>query len=126
MTATAFASTNEAPPHQESFNCKDRPFARHQCAVARFHGDGGYATPSLWLSDGWATREAEGWEAPGFGASLMVPGFADACGRRPVAFDGAGHTCELFTKPTPLRAGPQGLCDRSEWEVAVRSNLIDD
>ena len=28
--------------------------------------DGGYATPSLWLSDGWATVEAEGWDAPGY------------------------------------------------------------
>ena len=27
--------------------------------------DGGYATPTLWLSDGWATAEREGWEAPG-------------------------------------------------------------
>ena len=31
-----------------------------------FMADGGYATPSLWLSDGWATVEAEGWSAPGY------------------------------------------------------------
>ncbi len=27
---------------------------------------GGYRTPSLWLSDGWATVQREGWEAPGY------------------------------------------------------------
>src|SRR6266511_896987 len=31
-----------------------------------FMAYGGYATPSLWLSDGWATVEAEGWDAPGY------------------------------------------------------------
>ncbi len=31
-----------------------------------FMADGGYATPSLWLSDGWAAVEAEGWKAPGY------------------------------------------------------------
>src|SRR5262249_13982284 len=31
-----------------------------------FMADGGYATPSLWLSDGWATVEAQGWNAPGY------------------------------------------------------------
>ena len=30
-----------------------------------FMGDGGYARPDLWLSDGWATVCAEGWRAPG-------------------------------------------------------------
>src|SRR3974377_1974284 len=31
-----------------------------------FMADGGYATPSLWLSDGWAMVEAEGWNAPAY------------------------------------------------------------
>src|SRR3546814_17386110 len=33
------------------------------CALPIF-ADGGYRTPTLWLSDGWATVQAEGWEAP--------------------------------------------------------------
>ncbi len=28
--------------------------------------DGGYRTPTLWLSDGWATVQAEGWAAPAY------------------------------------------------------------
>jgi len=31
-----------------------------------FMADGGYAKPSLWLSDGWAKRESENWQAPGY------------------------------------------------------------
>ena len=31
-----------------------------------FMTEGGYTTPSLWLSDGWAIVEAEGWTAPGY------------------------------------------------------------
>ena len=33
---------------------------------AEFVEDGGYATPALWLSDGWAAREREGWTAPAY------------------------------------------------------------
>jgi ergothioneine biosynthesis protein EgtB len=29
-----------------------------------FMQDGGYSTPTLWLSDGWATVQREGWRAP--------------------------------------------------------------
>ena len=31
-----------------------------------FMKDGGYANPMLWLSDGWATVQTEGWQAPGY------------------------------------------------------------
>ncbi len=31
-----------------------------------FMDAGGYQTPSLWLSDGWAAVQREGWEAPGY------------------------------------------------------------
>src|SRR5262249_34512945 len=31
-----------------------------------FMADGGYDTPALWLSDGWARGEAEGWQTPSY------------------------------------------------------------
>src|SRR4051794_24193952 len=34
-------------------------------AWLEFVADGGYATPSLWLSDGWTAVQNEGWRAPG-------------------------------------------------------------
>jgi ergothioneine biosynthesis protein EgtB len=33
---------------------------------ADFVADGGYRTPSLWLSDGWAAVQAQGWQAPAY------------------------------------------------------------
>src|SRR5262249_6987844 len=31
-----------------------------------FMADGGYTIPTLWLSDGWASVEAQAWQAPGY------------------------------------------------------------
>jgi ergothioneine biosynthesis protein EgtB len=62
---TGFAFDNERPRHDELV---------HPAAVAdhlvtcgewlAFVDDGGYRRPELWLSDGWTTVAAEGWEAP--------------------------------------------------------------
>ena len=58
-----------------------------------FMADGGYATPTLWLSDGWATVQAEGWQAPGYWRERSTaPGAAMTLGGlRPV--DPAAPVC---------------------------------
>ena len=38
---------------------------------AAFVADGGYRTASLWLSDGWAAVQAQGWQAPAY---WLAPG----------------------------------------------------
>jgi ergothioneine biosynthesis protein EgtB len=60
-----FAFDNEGPRHEVVL----QPHALASRAVtagevAAFVADGGYRRPELWLSDGWATVQAEGWEAP--------------------------------------------------------------
>ncbi|MDE3086106.1 MAG: ergothioneine biosynthesis protein EgtB [Acidobacteriota bacterium] len=60
-----FAFDNESPRHRVALE----PFALAADLVtcgqwAQFVADGGYRRPELWLSDGWATVQAEGWEAP--------------------------------------------------------------
>ncbi|PNG25499.1 ergothioneine biosynthesis protein EgtB [Methylocella silvestris] len=60
-----FAFDNEAPRHQALL----RPFKLSDRLVANgewmeFMADGGYLTPTLWLSDGWAKVTKEGWRAP--------------------------------------------------------------
>jgi ergothioneine biosynthesis protein EgtB len=60
-----FAYDNEGPRHQQLI----RPFRLASRLVTNgewleFMADGGYRTPTLWLSDGWATVNREGWEAP--------------------------------------------------------------
>ena len=60
-----FAFDNEAPRHQrllQPFRIASRPVT---CGEYRaFIDDGGYSRPELWLSDGWALKETEGWRAP--------------------------------------------------------------
>src|SRR5215813_6303476 len=57
---------NESPAHRVLL----QPLRIARCLVTNaqwldFMADGGYATPSLWLSDGWAAVAADGWDAPG-------------------------------------------------------------
>jgi ergothioneine biosynthesis protein EgtB len=60
-----FAFDNERPRHRvlvPGFRLATRPVTNREFLA--FVEDGGYARPELWLSDGWATREAEGWTTP--------------------------------------------------------------
>ena len=60
-----FGFDNEFPRHRvhlEPFALADRTVTCGEWMD--FIDDGGYRRPELWLSDGWATVEAEGWESP--------------------------------------------------------------
>lgn len=62
-----FAFDNETPRHRvwlEPFEIADRLVTAGD--YVRFIEAGGYRTPELWLSDGWAEVEAQGWRAPLF------------------------------------------------------------
>ncbi|HEY6921242.1 MAG TPA: ergothioneine biosynthesis protein EgtB [Methyloceanibacter sp.] len=60
-----FAYDNEGPRHEELI----RPFKLATRCVTNaewieFIEDGGYATPTLWLADGWNTMNGQGWQGP--------------------------------------------------------------
>lgn len=62
-----FAFDNEGPAHRRVLE----PFAigRRLVTNAEFQAfvdDGGYRRAALWLSDGWATVQAQGWTAPAY------------------------------------------------------------
>ncbi|MDH5749826.1 MAG: ergothioneine biosynthesis protein EgtB [Rhodospirillales bacterium] len=60
-----FAYDNEGPRHRvflEPFRLANRAVTNGEWK--QFIEDGGYRTPTLWLSDGWALVQEEGWEAP--------------------------------------------------------------
>ncbi|MEQ8935353.1 MAG: ergothioneine biosynthesis protein EgtB [Amphiplicatus sp.] len=60
-----FSFDNEGPRHKvwlEPFRLANRLTTVGEYLA--FIEDGGYARPELWLSDGWATAQAEGWKAP--------------------------------------------------------------
>jgi ergothioneine biosynthesis protein EgtB len=60
-----FAFDNETPRHRVLL--QPHALARRlvtNAEFAAFVADGGYRTPALWLSEGWATVQAQGWQAP--------------------------------------------------------------
>ena len=71
-----FAFDNEQPRHAvllQPFELADRLVTCGE--YLRFVEDGGYARPTLWLSDGWAAVQAQGWSAPAY---WLAPGDARA------------------------------------------------
>ena len=61
----AFAFDNETPCHTvflQPFALADRLVTAREYLA--FIDDNGYTRPELWLSEGWATVRAEGWQAP--------------------------------------------------------------
>jgi ergothioneine biosynthesis protein EgtB len=60
-----FSFDNELPRHRQwlaPFRLADRLVTNAEWL--EFMADGGYRRPELWLSDGWARVQAEGWQAP--------------------------------------------------------------
>jgi ergothioneine biosynthesis protein EgtB len=61
----AFCFDNETPRHRvylEPYRLASRPVSCREYLA--FMEDGGYKRAELWLSEGWNTVRAEGWEAP--------------------------------------------------------------
>jgi ergothioneine biosynthesis protein EgtB len=120
-SGSGFAYDNEAPRHEVLL----RPFRLASRAVTNgewlaFIEDGGYARPELWLSDGWATVQAEGWDAPlywdddGEGWQAMT-----LAGRRPV--DPAAPVCHVsfYEADAYARWAGKRLPTEAEWEVVA-------
>lgn len=64
-SGSGFAFDNEGPRHRvllEPFSIANRLVTNGEWLA--FMQDGGYAEPSLWLSDGWYRVQADGWRAP--------------------------------------------------------------
>jgi ergothioneine biosynthesis protein EgtB len=64
-TGGGFAFDNESPRHQallHPFRIAARPVTNGEYAA--FMEDGGYRRAAFWLSDGWARRQDEKWDAP--------------------------------------------------------------
>ncbi|EOE4546492.1 ergothioneine biosynthesis protein EgtB [Klebsiella pneumoniae] len=61
----SFAFDNETPRHRvylQPYALADRLVTNGEWMA--FIADGGYRRPELWLASGWATVQAEGWQAP--------------------------------------------------------------
>ena len=103
---SGFAYDNEGPPHSvllPDFRIFSRCVTNGEWLA--FMDAGGYKTPSLWLSDGWATVQREGWEAPLYWERRDAPGAMTLHGLARIE-ESRPVTTSAITKPTPSPAGP--------------------
>ena len=127
-----FAFDNESPRHDlllRPFRLADRLVTNAEWLA--FMGDGGYRTPSLWLSDGWARVGKDGWRAPLYweerdGRWLQMT----LWGPRPI--DAAAPACHVsyFEADAYARWAGKRLPTEFEWEVAaadvaIAGNMLD-
>ncbi|MFA9440167.1 ergothioneine biosynthesis protein EgtB [Uliginosibacterium sp. sgz301328] len=95
-----FAFDCEGPAHDvllQPFALASRPVSNGEWTA--FISDGGYRTPTLWLSDGWARVQAEGWQAPLYWREI----------------DGAWQTMTLHGECSPTPSAP--VCHISYFEA---------
>jgi ergothioneine biosynthesis protein EgtB len=119
---------NEGPAHQVYL--QPARIARGLVTNAQwleFMADGGYATPSLWLSDGWAAVYAEGWSAPGYWQEVDGAWQSFTLGgERAVDPDAPVTHVSYYEADAFARWAGKHLPTEAEWEVAARADLLDD
>lgn len=128
-----FAFDNEKPRHRtwlEPYRLASRPVTCGE--FLSFIDDGGYRRPELWLSDGWAAIEREGWEAPlywernpeGMWSVFTLSGMAPLNESEPVCHV-SYYEADAFARWSGKR-----LPTEAEWEIAAadvspKGNLAD-
>ena len=126
-----FAFDNETPRHQVLLH----PHALANRLVTNaeylaFVREGGYREPGLWLSDGWATVQREGWQHPIYWQDDLFGEFTLAGIRALVPHEPVCHLSYYEAEAFARWAGGR-LPTEAEWElaaqdVAVAGNLQDD
>ncbi|QCO66707.1 ergothioneine biosynthesis protein EgtB [Luteimonas yindakuii] len=129
--ADGFAYDNESPRHRvvvPAHALASRPVSNAEYRA--FVEDGGYRQPLLWLSDGWATVQAEGWTRPLYWDEDLEHAHTLGGHRR---LDPAAPVCHLahYEADAYARWAGARLPTESEWEhaaqgVAGAGNFADD
>lgn len=120
---TGFAFDNEGPAHEvllRPFRLADRLVTNREWLA--FMADGGYATATLWLSDGWATVKRAGWRAPLYwqerdGAWLQM----SLHGLTPIDPDAPVCHISYYEADAFARWAGKRLPGEAEWETAARA-----
>jgi ergothioneine biosynthesis protein EgtB len=114
---TGFAYDNERPRHRELLQphrIAQRPVSNGE--YLQFIRDGGYRTPTLWLSDGWDAVQREGWERPLYWSDDLQSAFTLA-GLREIDPHAPVAHVSFFEADAFARWAGARLPTEAEWEV---------
>jgi ergothioneine biosynthesis protein EgtB len=122
-----FVFDNETPRHQVFL----APYQLGNRLVCNkdwldFVTDGGYRTPTLWMSDGWARVQEEGWTAPLYwregqeGWRQMGPG-----GLAPLALAAPVRHISWYEADAFARWADARLPTEAEWEAAAGCDTLE-
>ena len=122
-----FAFDNESPSHKvhlSAFGLADRLVTCEEYLA--FMEAGGYDSPALWLSDGWAWLQSRGVRAPLYWSQEESGWFEyRLTGRGPVRMDAPVAHVSFYEADAFARWAGFRLPLESEWEVVARTQRAD-
>ena len=126
--SNGFCFDNETPSHDALI--PHVRIARHLVTNAEwveFIAAGGYTTPSLWLSDGWAVVQTENWQAPGYWRQKDGDWHSmTLAGLKPIDLASPVQHISYYEADAFARFAGKHLPSEAEWEVAARASVIAD
>jgi ergothioneine biosynthesis protein EgtB len=120
-----FSFDNELPRHEvllAPFALDSRPVTCGQWLS--FIDDGGYSRPDLWLSDGWAMVQADGWTSPMYWSAangawmVFTLGGERPCKEAEPVCHVSYYEADAFARWAGAR-----LPTEAEWEVVARNHV---
>ena len=116
-----FAYDNERPRHAELLHphaIAQRPVSNAE--FREFIRDGGYRTPTLWMSEGWDVVQREGWDRPLYWSGDLEAGFTLGGLRALDPHAPVGHV-SYFEADAYARWAGARLPTEAEWESLATS-----